>query len=177
MQKLHKNLIDVNDITVDQVEIIDPNFGSRESMATAGGQIIRIRGSNFGIPGNINSLIQLYLTNEHIPFISEDASFSKLVESCQRIETLGIGNTQVDCLSPEGYGTDLRLYLKVKRCKSNIIITVSSFGFTMLMMKLPYHIYHRILLGYTLTTTKNPRWRASVPPWSELPDRKMYRLE
>ena len=69
-------------------------------MATAGGQIIRIRGSNFGIPGNINSLVQVYLTNEHISFISEDASFSKLVESCQRIESLGIGNTLCRLLVP-----------------------------------------------------------------------------
>ena len=109
------SVLDTNDITVDNVEIIDPDFGPRTSMETAGGQIIRIRGSNFGIPGNANSLVQLYLTNEHIPYISDSASFSKLVESCQRIESLGIGNTYVDCLSPEGYGTDLRLYLKVKK--------------------------------------------------------------
>ena len=112
---LEITVIDANDITVEHVEIIDPNFGPRNLWQLLVSKSYAFVGSNFGIPGNMNSLIQLYLTNEHIPFISEGASFSKIIESCQRVETLGIGNIYVDCLSPEGYGTDLRLYVKVKK--------------------------------------------------------------
>ena len=105
-------LTDVNDITVDDIQIIDPVYGNRPTMATRGGQIIRVAGSNLGVIDNPESKVFLAFSNAHVATDSEMNSGN--ISSCARLN-FGARNSIVECESIEGHGSDHRWTVYVQR--------------------------------------------------------------
>ena len=54
----------------------------------------------------------------------------------------------VDCLSPEGYGSDIRLHVRVKR-QNELSGTSNQFWCIMSKMTLQFHIHHLLSMGLT----------------------------
>jgi hypothetical protein len=103
---------DVNDISVNAIEIIDHTFGLRSTMETIGGQIVRIKGTNLGVVGNIHSEIIVFLSNAHASSLT--SSFSGNLSNCERRDK-GIGNLEVDCVASEGNGAAHHWEVHVRR--------------------------------------------------------------
>ena len=82
-------------------------------MATNGGQIVRIRGSNLGAVNNPGSVVRAVITNVHAAS-TPDVAFTGNVSGCVR-SPLGVGNEEVNCLAPEGHGAHHRWVVYVSR--------------------------------------------------------------
>ena len=81
-------VIDVNDITVTDVQIIDDITGRQTTMATIGNQTIQVTGTNFGIIGNIENIVQLRMSNDYVPLIGDKSIFHRLFLRVNYLQSL-----------------------------------------------------------------------------------------
>jgi hypothetical protein len=107
------NVIDVNDILINDVSLFSADgILKNTGMDTAGGDIIRFRGSNLAYIGRPN-VFSVEISNSDIA--SSAAALTVSLISCTVEVSYGLGNEQVDCIAPVGHGNTFGSIITITR--------------------------------------------------------------